>query len=1548
MPDHSSRDNIGPLLRLGLDPTPQVIRLEEGECVTQPLVPGSPQVSKGPSSGERIGPYELVSVLGEGGFGIVWRAEQQEPILREVALKVIKPGMDSREIIARFEGERQALALMDHPHIAAVLDAGKTASGLPYFAMELVRGVPLTEHCDAQRLTLRQRLELFIPVCQAVQHAHQKGVLHRDLKPSNILVEMVDGKAVPKVIDFGIAKALQTGSEAAPGLSLLRTQGLSLIGTPLYMSPEQAGLAGLDVDSRSDIYSLGVVLYELLTGSTPMSRDTLKKAAADEVLRLIREQDPPSLERRLLSLGLQTATIATQRQTELRKLTAQVRGDLQWIVVKALEKDRERRYASASALAEDIQHHLHDEPVSAGPPGAAYRMRKMARRHKGALIAASFVVVSLFIGLGLALWQAVRATKAEHIAEARLDDAQKARDSAQALVSEGIHGMRDKLLALGKVELMEDMVKAAENYYRGLPAEVLHDDETQRHLASLALNRATIALALGRDAEHEQHTQECLRITEALLARHPEREDLADEACFAMLSMCYLYTERSDQAGLIPMCDAVVNRCGTWLERHPDTLWAMYYQALAHNLAAQAHVRVLKQVMQAQVRFQQATQITRRMREVHGEHARVCEAEGLIHYGNANVAGKLKQEEIELREFQASEASFAIALALGGDSALLREAHLGAMFQFGGKLRSRGRRTNNAAEIQRGEELTQKALEGRRRLVELEPGRGEWWRDLAHTHAVLAVIAAEHQDEPAALAARQEALRCREEAVARSPKRPLLIQERSTSHLDLARALLRVNAEDTAGAVPHFLSALRDMRAAIEMSGMRLPAQGVQSKQAALTLAEMALKQPKEGLAWLEQASHILEPLADKVEDFDARTSLGHISTAQQKVLKALGMEKEAAAMAQRQQAVVRELATAKSKSEHARALIDTANGDFSRALKLTGQEKTAAMAAIVPSLNTAVKLAEEALAAEPVNVQFRDTLGYGLRNLGACLHHQKLRLEALDAFEKSLRAYDPVAHRVRLLESHGSCTRLLMEMQDHAGAEKHARAATMLADAICAHAAPPPAASDFQAAAGAWQQLGQVISPPEARLAALQKAVGYARKSLEMEPVSSFNQWELRRKLALLAEQQAALKALSEAQETTTQILAGLPALAQLEKSGATITAFANERLQPLIYKLRDANLLSTAVDACRVLIILRQRLEALGISPTESAQILMKVRIDLAALLMRKGSLAEADAEIKEVIAQATNRSPATLAEAHHYVRYILSAAGRNQEAERHARAAYDISTRHDLGWWRPFYANLLCLELQGLGKLEEAEALALSAWDEAAKTRWPGEAVSLRADLAGRICNLHHSLYLKQPDSSRDAGAREWVRQWYDALPLEKQLAAGNFTSATSHWMAALAEDGQNKDYQALRTQWLKLKKPSANDDMQSRITLAALLLPAEGEELKNIIASATAAHASKPNNWTALTQALALIRAEKARDALPLITPYLNGDLGRWFVAHALAALAHRHMGQPAEAEVFLKKIASAPEDRQRFLTSPTNREAIMTRLLIREAQPRSGR
>jgi serine/threonine protein kinase len=362
----------------------------------------------GESPGLVIGDYKLLQVIGEGGMGTVWMAEQLQPVQRKVALKIIKAGMDSRAVLARFEAERQALALMDHPNIAKVLDAGATTTGRPYFVMELVKGDAITKYCDDHRLTPRQRLELFMPVCQAIQHAHQKGIIHRDIKPSNILVAPYDGKPVVKVIDFGVAKA--TGQRLTD--KTLFTEFGAVVGTLEYMSPEQAELNNQDIDTRSDIYSLGVLLYELLTGSTPLLRGRVKQAAMLEVLRLIREEEPPRPSTRLSTTD-ELPSVAANRGLEPKKLSVLVRGDLDWIAMKALDKDRGRRYETANGLALDVQRFLADEPVLARPPSSTYRFRKMVRRNRSAVTLATCVLVLVLVGAAVSTWQAIRATIAE-------------------------------------------------------------------------------------------------------------------------------------------------------------------------------------------------------------------------------------------------------------------------------------------------------------------------------------------------------------------------------------------------------------------------------------------------------------------------------------------------------------------------------------------------------------------------------------------------------------------------------------------------------------------------------------------------------------------------------------------------------------------------------------------------------------------------------------------------------------------------------------------------------------------------------------------------------------------------------------------------------------------------------------------------------------------------------------------------------------------------------------------------------------------------------
>jgi serine/threonine protein kinase len=516
-----------------------------GEGETVPPLPADAAAPPGEAPGTRLGPYRLLEEIGHGGMGAVYLAEQEQPVRRQVALKLIKPGMDSAQVVARFEAERQALALMDHLNIARVLDAGATPEGRPYVVMELVRGVPVTRFCDDNRLPVRERLELFVPVCQAIQHAHQKGVIHRDIKPSNVLVTLHEGKPFPKVIDFGVAKAVERPlTDRTP-----ETQAGAIVGTLEYMSPEQADPLVRGLDTRSDVYSLGVLLYELLTGTTPLDRARLHGTPLIEVLRLIAAEEPPRPSARVTVPGKQAAESADRRRTEPAKLARLLRGDLDWIAAKALEKDRNRRYETAAGLGQDVRRYLDDEPVEARPPSAGYRLAKFARKHRTLVAAAGGFVATLVLavaGLAVGLLVVNDARQQADTAKVSAEKAEQRTHKALDVADAAIEGLVRTRVSLGSAE--QDMLREVLREYQRFGRELGDEEQTRARAAEMQLRTANVAALAGESADAEAAYREAIRLYEALTARAPAGVDYRQQLARSHFGLGVLFEKSKKPA----------------------------------------------------------------------------------------------------------------------------------------------------------------------------------------------------------------------------------------------------------------------------------------------------------------------------------------------------------------------------------------------------------------------------------------------------------------------------------------------------------------------------------------------------------------------------------------------------------------------------------------------------------------------------------------------------------------------------------------------------------------------------------------------------------------------------------------------------------------------------------------------------------------------------------------------------------------------------------------------------------------------------------------
>jgi serine/threonine protein kinase/Flp pilus assembly protein TadD len=668
-------------------------------------------------AGDRLGPYVLRQVLGQGGMGSVWMAEQTEPIRRKVAVKVVKAGLDSNQVLARFASERQVLALMNHPNIARVLDAGATPSGRPYFVMELVDGTPLTTFCDEERLSLRQRLELFVTICQGAQHAHQKGIIHRDLKPSNILVATCDARPVPKIIDFGVAKA--TGEKLTE--RTVFTQLGAVIGTLEYMSPEQAQLNQLDIDTRSDIYSLGVLLYELLTGTTPLGHETMRDCAFDELLRRIREEEPPRPSTRMSQSRALWSQIGERRKLAPAQLTKVLRGDLDWIVMKALEKDRARRYETANGLAMDLQRYLHNEPVLARPPTRVYRFQKLVRRHKLAFAAVAAVALSLLAGLATStgLWLKEKAAR-----QRAADEAEKSQqvtgflETMLAGVDPSVAQGRDTTLLSNILDKASAQVSEAAKLRPDIEAELKSIiGHTYFGLGFFdkaeALQRQALALLIKKLGSEHVQVAEARNLLATTLYR---KGNLAEAEALARQA---LETRLRILGGQSPEVAESLNDLSLMLFDDDQLPEAERLQrqalALSRKLLGENHPNVasslnnLASMLSAQGKFEQAEQMQRE--ELGLTRARLGPTHPDVGISLNNLA-MLLCDEGKLTE----------AEALGRDALALRQKVLGPNHpDTVVSLSNLARILSDKGQLTEAEQLVRQALELRRKLPDTDP-----------------------------------------------------------------------------------------------------------------------------------------------------------------------------------------------------------------------------------------------------------------------------------------------------------------------------------------------------------------------------------------------------------------------------------------------------------------------------------------------------------------------------------------------------------------------------------------------------------------------------------------------------------------------------------------------------------------------------------------------------------------------------------------------------------------------------------------------------------
>ena len=1179
----------------GAEPAPATVKATAN--------PTSPRPSDASASHEHadefIGPFRLLEKIGTGGFGNVWRAEQLEPIHREVALKVIKLGMDSEEIIARFAAERQALAMMDHPNIATVLDAGSTREGRPYFAMELVKGVPLTHYCDARKLDVRSRVELFIPVCHAVHHAHQKSILHRDLKPSNILIQEVDGLPQAKVIDFGIAKALGSSPEAAMQGTLLRTQEGMIVGTPQYMSPEQMSFGELDVDTRSDIYTLGIILYELLTGDTPVTQAQIKKAGIDELIRLVCHSEVKRPSSRMLPRSETMEKIADLRHSDPGKLSSALKGDLNWIALKALEKDRDRRYESASALALDLRRYLAGEVVDACPPSQVYRIRKFLERNKGVVAALGTVLATLLIGFGLTFWQMMRAVRAEKESHRRLETAERTRDAAEDLITESIFGMRKKLSAIGKAGLMADMIAATESYYDRLPGELV-DSGTERHKGALSLNKAAVA-AMDGNAEHEKRCLEAIAFVDDLLKQHPGDALLLEESCMAMIILANFYQDRGDHARLFDISGRLDRRCEEWLKHHPSSAAAVRFQALSHCMGAFVNHRSGGDLMNTFARFQRASQTIHRLRELTGESAEVCEVEGLLFFGNGRLADWVGQRGKSAAAYESSARSFQRATEMGGtvSGILLQELEAGSWRAAGLALRKDAIARGNRQDQERAEALVRRATEINAVIVKLEPHHAEWWRDLSLSHRCLADFASERGDQVEWLRKMEECESGAAEALRLQPSRPLLHIELAKAQSALSGVLLKLKPTETSRPLELIFSSLQNWKKGVELAGMIIESRANHGLNPDISrLGRLAANvMPETALEWYVRVRGIIEPFLGKLQGSND-TDYSYVLTliGQHHTLRKLRRDSEAekvfADLCKRPADPALPPDLVKTYATGIQQIIDARADEAS---KLPEQQRTAALSDLESGYANLRALLESAIRRHAGNVPCLELLGHAWRSEAKRRSLLKQLPEEAAAYAKAAEAYGSANKQDSQATAWQNQGEVLQKLKNHPSALAAFKRASLLrsglANASADSAVWQKAATSWASVAGTQALTGDLPSAVQASW----KTVELQEQALKISPGAPLVRWNLARYRLLLASHLFPSPGIDQGAAVTALAIADVNTLLSNENEANRIREMAS-LVKKAMEQFQALGHTQVAGELGQLLIALNQRLAILN----------------------------------------------------------------------------------------------------------------------------------------------------------------------------------------------------------------------------------------------------------------------------------------------------------------------------------------------------------------